>query len=257
MLFTELTEMGIGKRLMEKKSKKSGHEPKRKGFTLIELLVVIAVITVIGAIAIPVTSLVIEKAKGVQCIAQIRDLSAALEAYRLEYGHLPQWYVKNRRGDMVPNLGETWRNLPMVTSHNTGPGRHGGDLVPRPPWTASSQFLRCLMGLPNTWTNWNFENERGARFFEPQVAPDGFGGLYEVAGEYAYNDPWGRGFTIMMDLNKDGKIFIDGRYAGRRWWWAGWDYRSEGHVANGTHRYIIMSKGKDVSDSSDNIYSWR
>ncbi len=224
----------------------------RQAFTLVELLVTIFIIVILGVVALPVMSAIREKGKEIQCRAQIKELATAIDAYKMEYGRIPSWYI---RGNL--HARDDWRYDTFALSANTVTNP-----PPVPPWNASSQFIKCLMGLPNYGSTWEFKNEKGIRFFDPKRAPDGYGGLYEVGGEFAFNDPWGRGFAIFLDWNLDGDLWIDFRSA--RWPFSPfymphpsirW-YNNIGHVV-GKYDYVIMSKGKDINDPTDNICSWR
>lgn len=61
----------------------------RTAFTLIELLVVITIIAVLAAMAFPVTTAVLERARKVQTRAVIKDLQVAIKAYQTEYNRYP------------------------------------------------------------------------------------------------------------------------------------------------------------------------
>jgi prepilin-type N-terminal cleavage/methylation domain-containing protein/prepilin-type processing-associated H-X9-DG protein len=54
---------------------------RRKGFTLIELLCVIAIIAVLAGMAMPVYSNFRDKSDGIQCVSNLRNIGAALQAY--------------------------------------------------------------------------------------------------------------------------------------------------------------------------------
>lgn len=53
----------------------------RSGFTLVELLTVIAIIAILAAIIIPVTGKVREKARGAQCVSNLREIGRAMLLY--------------------------------------------------------------------------------------------------------------------------------------------------------------------------------
>lgn len=100
-----------------------GDVPARTGFTLIELLVVIAIIAIIAAILLPVLDKAKQRAQGIQCMNNQRQLTLA-------------WitYTGDNQGRLVPNGVETTQpSSPTDPSGITGtnaqwcPGRQ--DLV--------------------------------------------------------------------------------------------------------------------------------
>src|SRR5260370_20560965 len=62
----------------------SGRWPVRAGFTLIELLVVIAIIATMASLLLPVLARGKQKAQGIQCMNNHRQLTLAWLAYALE-----------------------------------------------------------------------------------------------------------------------------------------------------------------------------
>jgi prepilin-type N-terminal cleavage/methylation domain-containing protein/prepilin-type processing-associated H-X9-DG protein len=58
---------------------------KRKGFTLIELLVVIAIIAILAAILFPVFAQARAKARAIQCISNLKQLSLGVAMYQQDY----------------------------------------------------------------------------------------------------------------------------------------------------------------------------
>lgn len=67
---------------------------KRSGFTLIELLVVIAIIAILAAILFPVFAQAREKARGITCVSNARQIGTAIQMYAQDYDEtLIPWFV--------------------------------------------------------------------------------------------------------------------------------------------------------------------
>ena len=58
---------------------------KRKGFTLIELMIVILIVAILAAVAVPLLTAQIEKAKWAEAQAGCGTIATALKAYVAEY----------------------------------------------------------------------------------------------------------------------------------------------------------------------------
>lgn len=63
----------------------------RRAFTLMELLVVIAIIAILMALAFPVLTRARERAKGTQCISNLRQLGTAVETYVQDWDDRYPW----------------------------------------------------------------------------------------------------------------------------------------------------------------------
>ena len=76
-------------------AKKTFGSGSRPGFTLIELLVVIAIIAILAALLLPALSKAKQKAQGIQCISNLKQLSIA-------------WimYAQDNNGKLAPNADE-------------------------------------------------------------------------------------------------------------------------------------------------------
>lgn len=69
---------------------KGGYTMKRisNGFTLIELLVVIAIIAILAAILFPVFAQAREKARGISCLSNTKELGTCIQMYTQDYDEM-------------------------------------------------------------------------------------------------------------------------------------------------------------------------
>jgi prepilin-type N-terminal cleavage/methylation domain-containing protein len=80
----------------------------RGAFTLIELLVVIAIIAILAGILFPVFARAREKARSTRCVANLKQVGAALRMYMDDYDGLFPWGV-----DIADkNLPQIWDGYP-------------------------------------------------------------------------------------------------------------------------------------------------
>lgn len=98
----------------------------RRAFTLIELLVVIAIIAVLAAILFPVLAQAREKARGITCVSNCRQVGTALTMYAQDYDE----------------------NLPL----NNHSGATASWLVSAQPYLKSRLLYRCPSDRSTNWT---------------------------------------------------------------------------------------------------------
>lgn len=79
------------------------------GITLIEILTVMAIVALLIALLIPLISSSVRRSRATQCISNMRQLVAALLAYRQDYGQFPPFaqyafpYTKSREVFICPH----------------------------------------------------------------------------------------------------------------------------------------------------------
>ena len=161
------------------------------GFTLIELLIVVAIIAILAAIAVPNFLEAQTRAKVSRCLADMRSMATAIEAYRVDTNRYPPRPLDpaNRATMIPPPLGLSPTTLddsrPRSLSYITTPIAYITS-VPVDP------FESTLEPPFNTFEYW--DNFQTASFYVEEISRGGyltFSVGPDRAGGYGSN---GRGY---------------------------------------------------------------
>lgn len=111
--------MECGRATRERASTIPSRHRSRRAFTLIELLVVISIISLLISILLPSLSRARDQAKGVHCLARLKEFGSAMAAYEnISDGRLPpaQWRPAFDIATLPPRERRTRRRNPGDTA---------------------------------------------------------------------------------------------------------------------------------------------
>lgn len=135
------------------------------GFTLIELLIVVSVVGLLMAVALPVLTSAIKKARFVETKSTLVCLKTAISNYEVEYGRLP---TNATGGDVTVDT-------------------NGGD-----------PLVFILLGQTRDGLN-----SRGVNFFNGKVAVGKRNGITLDSTTAALYDSWGHPAHVLLDVDGD------------------------------------------------------
>lgn len=101
-----------------------------QGLTLIELVIVVAIIATLAAIAVPAYSAYVDKARVIQAIAAIRQISTDIAVYRVDAGALPASLDDVGYGTLLDPWGNPYQYMNIETAKGNGGLRKDKSLVP-------------------------------------------------------------------------------------------------------------------------------
>jgi len=212
-----------------------------KGFTLIEVLIVITIIVLIGAISVPVATRMINRGKATAAAKAMKDVNAAMNAYHEDYAYLPT------------------ADITITTTADSGSTSKDNPTDAADADATTAGFRQLIGALTGEETG----NERRIKYLELDdcvdadnascrngitraVDPDPNDDIQPAA--HGILDPWGKGYFIQYDLDRDGSVVIGstaGAYSGNT-------------VNLGGFKVLMISAGADGSfdDDDTDIKSW-
>lgn len=101
-----------------------------QGFTLIELVTVLAIVTTLAALAVPTYSAYVTKARVIQAIATISEMSTAIASYKGDTGALPTSLADIGYGTLFDPWGNPYKYINIETARGTSSLRKDKFLVP-------------------------------------------------------------------------------------------------------------------------------
>lgn len=92
-----------------------GRAEKSSGFTLLELLITVAIAGILSAIAIPLYTGFIEKAKIIRAVSEITTISRSITTYNIDNNKYPQSLAEVGYGSMKDPWGAQYLYLNIQT----------------------------------------------------------------------------------------------------------------------------------------------
>jgi general secretion pathway protein G len=133
----------------------------RGGFTLIEVLMVVTVLAIIAGVVVPQVTTVIDEAKSAALIKDLRELTHAIERYRMEHNGGPPDLIQNQTLIQLLEKTDAEGNV------GTGPEFTYGPYVteiPKNPLNGVSRVFRVNTAPPsnlNQRVGWVYHPDTG------------------------------------------------------------------------------------------------
>jgi prepilin-type N-terminal cleavage/methylation domain-containing protein len=136
--------------------------PSKDAFTLIELLVVIAIIAILAAVLLPVLASAQERAKRIQCLANLKQIGMGAILYAGDYndkvppgnqGLTSPQFVQDAIADIVVTNLDTYMKLSSVSSHSVWTCPDRSPLLPLDAGNGQTYIGYSYMCGMTNWSN--------------------------------------------------------------------------------------------------------
>jgi len=131
-------------------------QAQKSGFTLIELLVVIAIIAILAAILFPVFAQAREKARGISCLSNMKQMGTAEMMYMQDYDGGIHELIPGGAAGKAGAVGEPsmWMGVLQPYIKNTQIFKCPSSAIPNPDITFAKRTT-CSIGM-NSYLGWYF-----------------------------------------------------------------------------------------------------
>jgi prepilin-type N-terminal cleavage/methylation domain-containing protein/prepilin-type processing-associated H-X9-DG protein len=125
---------------------------RKRGFTLIELLVVIAIIAILAAMLFPVFARARESARKIQCLANVKNISTAIQMYLTDYEKMMPYEHRQDVLDFYSCAADWGTNSWMERSTRSNP--YMRDQCILEDYTRNRDIWRCPSAklMPTGWS---------------------------------------------------------------------------------------------------------
>jgi prepilin-type N-terminal cleavage/methylation domain-containing protein len=138
------------------------HRCRRVGYTLVELLIVIAAIAIFAGMVIPEVGSAVEDANRSAVLANLRELTSAIERYRIQHNGVPPDDLTGKTLPQLTSQTDVYGNIGTGSEYIYGPYIIGD--IPENPLNQSSVVTKALTAPPTNrqlYAGWIYDLDSG------------------------------------------------------------------------------------------------